>query len=92
MNLHDFNQRFWEVEYKFDELPCDFFLEIEGDAYRVGKLTVNKDHNGYSVDVAIVQRESKKIWKHVTQIFGESDPQEALDNGVFALSTFLKGS
>lgn len=80
------------MNQKFNEFPCDFFLEIEGDSFRVGKLTVNKDHNGFYVDISIVQKESKKIWKYIDQVSGESDPQEALDNGVHVLSTFLKGS
>jgi hypothetical protein len=73
------------------EYPQDFFIEINGDDYRVGRLTLSLLTQAFSVEIAIVQKESKKIVHHVETLYGISDRDEALASGVQRLSQFLKG-
>ena len=71
--------------------PKEYFVEIENEPYRKGRVTLNHLSDGYSVEVDIVQKESMKIWHHVKRVYQIDDEQEALDHGVWLLSQFLQG-
>ena len=45
----------------------------------------------FSVEIDVVQKESRKIFKHVDILYHFEDEQEAIDAGVQRLSQFLKG-
>ncbi len=72
------------------EANQEYFLEIEGEKSRVGRVIISRHHDGFAAEVDIVQRESKKIWWHVTRIYRCCDEREALDEAVYSLTTFLK--
>jgi len=42
------------------------------------------------VDIDIVSRESRKIFKSVKRLYGLEDEQEAQDQAMFILSSFLR--
>lgn len=74
-----------------EEFPKEYFLKIENDEFREGRITLNKLSQNYSVEIDIVQTESRKIWKHVDVIYNQTEMDEAIDAGVQRLANFLKG-
>ena len=52
--------------------PQDYFVKIEQDDYRVGRLTLNKFKEQYNIEIDIVQKDSKKIWAHVDILYNFS--------------------
>lgn len=75
-----------------DQFPKEFLLKIDGEDHRVGKLTLNKHHDGFSIDIDIVLKENQRIWHHVDSIYGIYEEREAIETGVFKLGQFLKGN
>lgn len=73
------------------EYPQDYFLVLQNDPYREGRITVNLMDKSFSVEIDVVQKESRKIFKHVDILYHFEDEQEAIDAGVQRLSQFLKG-
>ncbi|TNF02059.1 MAG: hypothetical protein EP326_03555 [Deltaproteobacteria bacterium] len=73
------------------EYPQDYFLVFQNDPYREGRITVNRMEKSFSVEIDVVQKESRKIFKHVDILYHFEDEQEAIDAGVQRLSQFLKG-
>lgn len=72
------------------EFPAEFFIKLEGQEFLLGRLSINKMNSSFWVEVDIVQKESKKIWAHVTDLYGIAELDEAIDRSVQALSDFLK--
>lgn len=72
------------------EFPHELFVEISDQEFYLGRLTVNLLRSGHCVEISIVQRESKKILKHVDTLYDIDDYAEAVDRGVQKLSHFLK--
>ncbi|MGZ3809946.1 MAG: hypothetical protein ACXVLQ_19210 [Bacteriovorax sp.] len=72
------------------EFPAEFFVKLEGQDFLLGRLSINKMNASYWVEIDIVQKESKKIWAHVTDLYGIAELDEAVDRSVQALSDFLK--
>jgi len=72
------------------EFPAEFFVELKGEEYLVGRLSVNKMNKNFWVEVDIVQKESKKIWAHVGDIHNVPDLDEATYQSVQLLSDYLK--
>ena len=75
-----------------DIYPKEFFVEINKDEFRIGRLTVNKNSRGFTCEIDIVQKESMKIWTHVDFLSNLIDEHEAMEMGVHELSQFLKKS
>lgn len=73
-----------------EEYPQDYFIELENEDYRVGRLSLNKLQNTFVMEIDIVQKESMKIWQHVDILFNLPERDEAIDAGVQRLSNFLK--
>ena len=69
----------------------EYFLAIEGEDGRCGRVVIERHTDGFAAEVDIIQKESGKIWWHVARFYGCSDEREALDQGVCALGNFLKG-
>ena len=71
------------------EFPMEHFVPLDGDEYRLGRLTLNKAHDGLSVEIDIVQKEGRKIFCSVDRLYNLSDADEALHLGIQKLSEFL---
>ena len=74
-----------------EEYPQDYFVKIENEEHHIGRITVNKAKN-FNIEIDIVQKDSKKIFKHVDMLFDIDDKTEAIDSGVQVLAKFLKKS
>jgi len=72
------------------EFPAEFFIKIEGQEFLLGRLSINKMNTSFWVEIDIVQKESKKIWVHVTDLYGIRELDEAVDRSVQALSDYFK--
>lgn len=72
------------------EFPAEFFLKIEGQEFLLGRLSINKMNTSFWVEIDIVQKESKKIWVHVTDLYDIRELDEAVDRSVQALSDYFK--
>jgi len=72
------------------EFPHEFFVEITQQEFYLGRITVNKMPKGHTCEISIVQRESKKIIKHVDTLYEIEEYAEAVDRAVQKLSHFLK--
>ncbi|OUR99936.1 hypothetical protein A9Q84_02590 [Halobacteriovorax marinus] len=74
-----------------EEFPKDYFITIEGDSFREGRISVNKLNQEYVAEIDIVQIESRKIWQHVKTIYGRSTARDALEDGSYTLGKYLRG-
>lgn len=74
---------------KIKEFPAEYFVELIGEDFLVGRLLINKINEKFWIEIDIVQIESKKIWAHVGDVRSESDLDDALSNSVQMLSSFL---
>ena len=70
--------------------PQEHFIKLENDMYREGRLIISQLHDGFSVEVDIVQKEGKKIWYHVGQFFRLPSEKEAIEEGIQLLVEFLQ--
>jgi hypothetical protein len=73
------------------EFPAEFFVKLEGQDFLLGRLSINKMQASYWVEIDIVQKESKKIFAHVGNVYGINELDEAVDRSVQTLSDYLKG-
>lgn len=71
------------------EYPVEHFVPLEGDEYLLGRLTLNKAHDGLTMEIDIVQKEGRKIFCSVDRLYRISDDDEALHLGIQKLSEFL---
>jgi hypothetical protein len=72
------------------EFPAEYFVELVGEDFLVGRLSINKMNHNFWVEVDIVQKESKKIWAHVGDVHGVSELDEATYQSVQLLSDYIK--
>lgn len=72
------------------EYPCELFVPFDGDDFHEGRLTINLLKKGFSVDVELVQKESRKIVKPIKTLYGLDSEQEACDRGMQELATFVR--
>ena len=81
------------------EFPKDYFIpftsnsqnEDEGkEQYLEGRLTINRHEDQFSVEIDIVQKESRKIYAHVGLLTNQPSENEAVEAGFFQLKKFLK--
>jgi hypothetical protein len=75
-----------------EEFPQEFFVPLTGEHFFEGRLTVNLLGQKYCVEIDLIQSESKKIWKHLTILYGLESKQEAIDHGMQKLAEMLKPS
>ncbi|MDH5581795.1 MAG: hypothetical protein OEY33_07795 [Bdellovibrionales bacterium] len=74
-----------------EEYPRDYFIKLQGEDNRVGRITVNLvDDQSFTLEVDIVFKESKKIWDHVGQLFNQTSEEEGIENAVQYLSNYFK--
>ena len=74
---------------KISEFPAEFFIKLEGQDFLLGRLSVNKMNDSFWVEIDIVQKESKKIWAHVGNLYGVNELDEAIDRSVQTLSDYV---
>lgn len=72
------------------EFPAEYFLELTGNEFLLGRLSINKMGRGFWVEVDIVAKESKKIYRHVGDLHNVEDLDEAITRSVQMLSEYLK--
>ena len=72
------------------EFPAEFFVELKGQDYLLGRLSINQMNDGFWVEIDIVTKESKKIYAHVADLYQIADLDEAISQSVQKLSQFLK--
>lgn len=75
---------------KIQEFPAEFFIKLEGQEFLLGRLSINKMNDSFWVEIDIVQKESKKIWAHVGNLYGVAELDEAVDRSVQTLSDYLQ--
>ncbi|MCK5884589.1 MAG: hypothetical protein KAG61_12935 [Bacteriovoracaceae bacterium] len=75
-----------------EQYPQDFFIKINSDEYREGRITINKMDDKYSSEIDIVQIETKKIWHHVGSFYNFADAtcaNDVLETSIQRLANFL---
>ncbi len=76
------------------EYPIDYFVPLNGQEYLLGRITLNKANRGahdvFNVEIDLVQRESKKIWRHVENLYHIPDEREAIELAMQKLSEFVR--
>lgn len=73
---------------RMNEFPAEYFIKLEGQDFILGRLSINKMKSDYWVEIDIVQKESKKIWAHVGNLYNISDIDEAITSSVQMLSNY----
>ena len=71
------------------DYPKDFFIKLEGENFLDGRLTISSHRQGFSVEVSLVQKESRKIHKHIDSLYYFAEEREAIDRGVQRLARFI---
>ncbi|MDD0853380.1 hypothetical protein HBN50_09740 [Halobacteriovorax sp. GB3] len=74
------------------EYPLDFFIPITNNDHLLGRLTVNKLGDSFSVEIDIIFDESKKIYQHIDILYKRESKEDAIDSGVSRLAQFLNSS
>ncbi len=69
--------------------PQEFYIELTGNDNLLGRITVIKQQSSFSIEIDIVLKESRKIYKHIGSHFKLEDRQEAIDFGMMKLGQFL---
>lgn len=72
------------------EFPAEYFLELIGQDFLLGRLTIHKMNTVFWVEVDIVTKESKKIYGHVGNLYNVSDLDEAITRSVQILANHVK--
>lgn len=75
---------------KISEFPAEFFIKLEGQDFLLGRFSINKMNQSFWVEIDIVQKESKKIWAHVGNLYGISELDEAVDRSVQTLADYVQ--
>lgn len=72
------------------EFPAEYFIKLDGQEFLLGRLSINKMNKSFWVEVDIVQKESKKIFAHVGNLYNVADLDEAITSSVQMLSKYVK--
>lgn len=72
------------------EFPAEFFVKLDGQDFLLGRLSINKMNSSFWVEIDIVQKESKKIFAHVGNLYNVSELDEAITSSVQMLSKYVK--
>ncbi len=74
---------------QINEFPSEFFIELNGQDYLLGRLSINKMKEHFWVEIDIVTKESKKIYAHVGDLYQIADLDEAITQSVQMLSEYV---
>jgi hypothetical protein len=72
------------------QFPQEHFVPLANDEHRLGRIVINKNHDGMSAEIDIVLKDGFKIWCAVDRLYKIEDHIEALDLAVQRLSEFLR--
>ena len=72
------------------EFPAEYFIKLDGQDFLLGRLSINKMNTSYWVEIDIVQKESKKIFAHVGNLYNTADLDEAVNRSVEMLAKYVK--
>ncbi len=72
------------------EFPAEYFIKLDGQDFLLGRLSINKMNTSYWVEIDIVQKESKKIFAHVGNLYNTTDLDEAVTKSVQMLSNYVR--
>ncbi len=72
------------------EFPAEYFIKLDGQDFLLGRLSINKMNSSYWVEIDIVQKESKKIFAHVGNLYNTADLDEAVNRSVEMLAKYVK--
>ena len=72
------------------EFPAEYFIKLDGQEFLLGRLSINKMNGSFWVEIDIVQKESKKIFAHVGNLYNTEDLDEAVTRSVQMLSSYVK--
>lgn len=72
------------------EFPAEYFIKLDGQEFLLGRLSINKMNSSFWVEIDIVQKESKKIFAHVGNLYNVADLDEAITSSVQMLSKYVK--
>ncbi len=72
------------------EFPAEYFIKLDGQDFLLGRLSINKMNSSYWVEIDIVQKESKKIFAHVGNLYNTADLDEAVNRSVEMLAQYVK--
>jgi hypothetical protein len=75
---------------QINEFPAEFFVKLDGQDFLLGRLSINKMNSTFWVEIDIVQKESKKIWAHVGNVYGVAELDEAVDRSVQTLADYVR--
>ena len=75
---------------KMSDFPKELFIKLEGQEFLEARLSINEMKSSYWVEVDIVQKESRKIWAHVGNLYNVPDEDEAIYKAVQLTADFLK--
>lgn len=75
---------------QINEFPAEFFVELNGQEFLLGRLSINKMKDNFWVEIDIVQKESKKIFAHVGNLYNVSELDEAITSSVQMLSKYVR--
>jgi hypothetical protein len=81
----------------------EYFFEIASEEFFIGRVAIfatqvnaisDEDEAGrkFHAEVDIINKESRKIYRHVKSLFGFSDAREARNEGIQVLSQYLRNS
>ena len=71
------------------EFPIEKYVDLENNPYLLGRITVNAVKDHFHAEVAIIHRESHKIFKHIDIIYHQHSHEEAIISGIQRLRRFL---
>lgn len=72
------------------DFPLELLIELVGNQDLEGRLTLTKAHRGFYVDIDLIFKESKKIFRHLAQVGPYGEFEEARDQAVQRLSFELR--
>jgi hypothetical protein len=71
------------------DYPKDFFIPFEKGSYKEGRLIINFHEQAFSVEIDILQKDSRKIFYHVALMTSFESEHEAIEAGIFKLKSFF---
>lgn len=75
--------------FRAKQFPIEHFVPLEGNEHLLGRLVLNKAHDGLTMEIDIVLKEGRKIFCAVDRLYRLDAEDEALHLGIQKLSEFL---
>jgi hypothetical protein len=75
---------------EIDEFPKEFYIDLIGDSFLLGRIIISKTHKDFMVELDLITKESRKIYKHLNTFFSNVDEREIVDDAVLALRNYLR--